>query len=77
MKQNNILIMKAIMMNFKSKIPNFIINFSMIMQQNLQLSMAETICNCAVKAAYEMHAALIIVFTNSGTSAILVSKYRP
>ena len=49
----------------------------MIMQQNLQLSMAETICNCAVKAAYEMDAKLIIVFTNSGSSAILVSKYRP
>jgi pyruvate kinase len=39
--------------------------------------MAETICNCAVKAAYEMNAKLIIVFTNSGSSAILVSKYRP
>lgn len=47
------------------------------MQQNLQLSMAETICNCAVKAAYEMDAKLIIVFTNSGYSANQVSKYRP
>lgn len=47
------------------------------MQQDMQLSMAETICNCSVKAAYEMNAKLIIVFTNSGSSAILVSKYRP
>jgi len=39
--------------------------------------MAEAICNCAVKASYEMNAKLIIVFTNSGSSAILVSKYRP
>lgn len=39
--------------------------------------MSETICNCAVKAAYEMNAKLIIVFTNSGSSAMLVSKYRP
>jgi pyruvate kinase len=49
----------------------------MIMQKDIQLSLAETICNCAVKAAYEMNAKLIIVFTNSGSSAILVSKYRP
>ncbi len=41
------------------------------------MSMTETICNCAVKAAYEMNAKLIIVFTNSGSSAIMVSKYRP
>ena len=47
------------------------------MQKDIQLSLAETICNCAVKAAYEMNAKLIIVFTNSGSSAILVSKYRP
>jgi pyruvate kinase len=49
----------------------------MIMQRDIHLSMAESICNCAVKAAYEMNAKLIIVFTNSGSSAILVSKYRP
>ena len=34
--------------------------------------MAETICNCAVKAAYEMHAKLIIVFTNSGNLNFLL-----
>jgi pyruvate kinase len=30
-----------------------------------------------VKASYEMSAKLIIVFTNSGHSAMLVQKYRP
>jgi pyruvate kinase len=44
----------------------------MIMSQNVQLSIAETISNVAVKAAYEMNAKLIIVFTNSGSSAMLV-----
>ncbi len=47
------------------------------MQQNLQLSIGEAISNCAVKAAYEMNAKMIIVFTNSGQSAITVSKYKP
>lgn len=47
------------------------------MQQNISLSISETISNCAVKAAYEMNAKLIIVFTNSGHSAILVQKYKP
>ena len=51
--------------------------YSMIMQQSLQLSIGEAISNCAVKAAYEMNAKMIIVFTNSGQSAITVSKYRP
>ena len=49
----------------------------MIMEQNLSLTIGEAISNCAVKAAYEMSAKLIIVFTNSGQSAITVSKYRP
>jgi len=47
------------------------------MNQGQVLSIAETIANCAVKASYEMSAKLIIVFTNSGQSAKLVSKYNP
>ena len=43
----------------------------------MQLSISETISNVAVKAAYEMNAKLIIVFTNSGSSAMLVQKYKP
>ncbi len=49
----------------------------MIMSSGLQLSISETISNVAVKAAYEMNAKLIIVFTNSGSTAILVQKYKP
>lgn len=49
----------------------------MIFDSNTSLSIGEAISNCAVKAAYEISAKLIIVFTNSGSSAITVSKYRP
>lgn len=41
------------------------------------MSIGEAISNCAVKAAYEINARLIIVFTNSGQSAITVAKYKP
>lgn len=47
------------------------------MEQGNSLSISEAISNCAVKAAYEINAKLIIVFTNSGHSAMTVSKYRP
>jgi pyruvate kinase len=47
------------------------------MESSQQLSIAETISNVAVKAAYEMNARLIIVFTNSGQSAMTVQKFKP
>lgn len=43
----------------------------------MQLSIEETISNSAVKASYEIGAKLIIVFTSSGHSAMLVQKYKP
>lgn len=48
-----------------------------IMQSGNTLSISETISNVAVKAAYEMNAKLIIVFTNTGNSAYKVKKFRP
>lgn len=43
----------------------------------MYLSVAESIANCAVRASYEVNAKLIIVFTNTGESALSVRKYGP
>ncbi|KAK9862304.1 hypothetical protein WJX84_005516 [Apatococcus fuscideae] len=41
------------------------------------MSKLESVASSAVKAADKVAASLIIVFTNTGTTAALVSKYRP
>ncbi|HEY1265365.1 MAG TPA: pyruvate kinase, partial [Terriglobales bacterium] len=41
------------------------------------LSISETICESVAHAAEDLHMAAIAVFTESGTTARLVSKYRP
>ncbi len=41
------------------------------------LSIAETICESVAHAAEDLHMAAIAVFTESGTTARLISKYRP
>ena len=42
-----------------------------------KLSIAETICESIAHAAEDLHMAAVAVFTESGTSARLISKYRP
>jgi pyruvate kinase len=42
-----------------------------------RLSVAETICECMAHAADELEVAAIAIFTESGTTARLLSKYRP
>jgi pyruvate kinase len=42
-----------------------------------RLSVAETICECMAHAADELDVAAIAIFTESGTTARLLSKYRP
>ncbi len=44
---------------------------------NIKLSVEETISQCAVRAAYEMNAKLIVVFTNSGNTAHKVRIFNP
>jgi pyruvate kinase len=41
------------------------------------LSIAETICESVAHAAEDLHMAAIAVFTDTGTTARLISKYRP
>ncbi len=41
------------------------------------LSIAETICESVAHAADDLHMAAIAVFTETGTTARLISKYRP
>jgi pyruvate kinase len=41
------------------------------------LTIAETICESVAHAAEDMHMGAIAVFTESGTTARLISKYRP
>src|SRR5438128_2060805 len=42
-----------------------------------RLSIAETICESVAHAAEDLHMAAIAVFTESGNTARLISKYRP
>jgi pyruvate kinase len=41
------------------------------------LSIAETICESAAHAAEDLNMRAIVVFTDTGTTARLISKYRP
>jgi pyruvate kinase len=41
------------------------------------LSIAETICEAVAHAAWDLHMAAIAVYTETGSTARLVSKYRP
>ncbi|HEY0163555.1 MAG TPA: pyruvate kinase [Edaphobacter sp.] len=41
------------------------------------LSIAETICECMAHAADDLDVSAIAIFTESGTTARLISKYRP
>ena len=47
------------------------------MTLNPNISVADSIANCAVKASYEVDAKLIVVFTNTGEAALRVRKYGP
>merc|ERR1712062_129424 len=38
---------------------------------------AETVCCAAVQAAFDQHASAMVVLTNTGTTARLLSKFRP
>jgi pyruvate kinase len=42
-----------------------------------RLSVAETICECMAHSAQDLDMAAIAIFTESGTTARLLSKYRP
>src|SRR5437588_4948482 len=42
-----------------------------------QLSISETICEAVAHAAWELEMRAIVVYTESGTTARLISKYRP
>ncbi len=46
-------------------------------RERRRLSIAETICESVAHAAEDLHMAAIAVFTESGTTARLISKYRP
>ena len=46
-------------------------------QHNRQLSIAETICESVAHAAQDMHMKAIAVYTETGNTARLISKYRP
>jgi len=56
-------------------------NFQMVREFNkstgTKLSVAEAIASSAVKAAFDLQASLVLVLTESGNTARLVSKYRP
>ncbi len=45
--------------------------------QTSRLSVAETICDCMAHSAEDLEMAAIAIFTESGTTARLLSKYRP
>ena len=42
-----------------------------------KLSVAETICECMAHSAYDLDLAAIAIFTESGSTVRLLSKYRP
>ncbi|KAL2918238.1 Pyruvate kinase [Polyrhizophydium stewartii] len=46
-------------------------------QLRLPIGIAEAVASSAVKTSWDVHAALIIVLTQTGNTAIAVSKYRP
>jgi pyruvate kinase len=46
-------------------------------RERLRLSIAETICESVAHAAEDLHMAAIAVFTETGNTAQLISKYRP
>ena len=46
-------------------------------RQHRQLSISETICESAAHAAQDLEMKAIAVYTESGTTARLISKYRP
>jgi len=45
--------------------------------RTVRLSVAETICECMALSAVDLELAAIAIFTESGSSARLLSKYRP
>ena len=45
--------------------------------QNTRLSVAETICECMAHSAEDLELAAIAIFTETGFTARLLSKYRP
>jgi pyruvate kinase len=46
-------------------------------RQQRRMSIAEAICESIAHAAEDLHMGAIAVFTETGTTAILISKYRP
>jgi pyruvate kinase len=46
-------------------------------RQQRRLSIAEAICESIAHAAEDLHMGAIAVFTETGNTAILISKYRP
>jgi pyruvate kinase len=46
-------------------------------RQARRLSIAEAICESIAHAAEDLHMGAIAVFTESGNTALLISKYRP
>lgn len=46
-------------------------------QIRLPIGVSEAVASSAVKTSWDVHAALIIVFTQSGATAQSISKYRP
>jgi pyruvate kinase len=46
-------------------------------RERRKLSISETICESVAHAAEDLHMAAIAVFTDSGHTARLISKYRP
>lgn len=50
---------------------------SAVMNSKMKVSVSETIASSAVKTSEELDAALIIVLTETGNTARLISKYKP
>ena len=50
---------------------------STIVHRATRLSVAETICECTAHAAQDLDVAAIAIFTETGTTARLLSKYHP
>jgi pyruvate kinase len=48
-----------------------------LLPQNTGLSVAETICECMAHSAEDLELAAIVIFTETGTTARLLSKYHP
>jgi pyruvate kinase len=46
-------------------------------RQRLQVSVAESICEAIAHAAEDLHMGAIAVFTETGNTARMISKYRP